>query len=108
MIKHILLEVFCLKNTDHNAEKALPEYCSEPGCLSFDCLRRKCPFVDFTGCENTLCYINEKSEMEEGILFGGDMEIDGDNTDNIERWKRISTNAVLSSYEEYMRAKAKE
>ena len=103
MISHILLEVVCLKNTDYNTEKALPEYCSEPDCPSYDCLRMKCPFVDFTSCENTLCYINEKSEMEEGILFGGDMEVDGDNTSNLERWKHISTNAVLSSYEKYMR-----
>ena len=108
MINHILLEVFCLKNTDYNVEKALPEYCSEPDCPSYDCLRRKCPFLDFTSCENTLCYINEKSEMEEGVLFGGDMEIDGDNTYNIERWKRISTDSVLSSYEEYIREKANE
>ncbi|MBE6949075.1 MAG: hypothetical protein E7456_04440 [Ruminococcaceae bacterium] len=108
MINHILLEVFCLKNADFNVNKPLPKYCANADCPSYECIRRKCPFLDFTSCENTLCYINEKSEMEEGILFGGDMESDGDNKHNIERWKQISFNAIIASYEEYMRQKSNE
>ena len=46
--------------------------------------------------------------MEAGILFGGDMESDGDNKHNIERWKQISFNAIIASYEEYMRQKSNE
>ena len=108
MINHILLEVFCMKNTDFNVDKPLPEYCVEQDCPSYECLRRKCPFLDFTSCENALCYVNEKAEVEEGILFGGDMETEGDNTQNLERWKQISTDAVNRSYETYMRQKNSE
>ena len=94
-----------MKDTDYNSEKPLPEFCVEQDSPSYECLRRNCPFLDFTSCENTLCYINEKAEMEEGVLFGGDMETDGDNTRNLECWKRISVDAINTSYETYMRQK---
>lgn len=105
MLNHILLEVFCLKETDQNADKPLPEYCTAKDCPSYECLLRKCPFLDFTSCENSLCYINEKSEMEAGILFGGDMESGGDRTQNLNLWKGISIDAVNRAYETYMRQK---
>lgn len=108
MINHILLEVYCLKNTDFNVKKPLPEYCANADCPSYECLRRKCPFLDFTSCENTLCYINQKAEMEKGIIFGGDMETDGDNAQNIKYWKQISADTIIAAYEDYMRQKSKE
>ena len=109
---HVLLEVFCLKNIDANVCKPRPEFCTaaedpeypgdwEPG---YGCLFHKCPFVDFTSCENTLCYINEKSEMEHGILFGGDMGCE-DDTAGIERWKKMSIDAVERTYQEFMKSK---
>lgn len=105
MLNHILLEVFCLKDADENASKPLPEYCAAHNAPSYACLRRKCPYLDFTSCENTLCYINERSEMETGISFGGDMECEGDNTQNLKCWKSMSIDAVNASYEKYMRQK---
>jgi hypothetical protein len=99
------LEVFCLKAAEENEGKPLPEYCNAPKVPSYECLRRKCPYLDFTSCENTLCYINERSEIETGILFGGDMECEGDNTQNLNIWKTISIDAVNASYEKYMRQK---
>lgn len=106
-MNHIFLEVFCMKDADCNTNKPLPEFCTERGNPSYECLRSNCPFFDFTSCENTLCYINEKAEMETGILFGGDMETDGDNTQNLELWKRISVDAVNASYQAYMRQRKK-
>lgn len=103
MINHVLLEIFCMKDADYNTDKPLPEYCTAQNAPSYECLFRNCPYLAFTSCENTLCYINEKAEMEEGILFGGDMETDGDNTQNLELWKQISLDAVNASYESYMR-----
>ena len=105
MINHVLLEIFCMKDTDYNADKSLPEYCIAPDSPSYECLFRKCPYLDFTSCENALCYINDKSEMEAGILFGGDMESNGDNSQNLNLWKSISIDAVNASYQSYMRQK---
>ena len=109
-INHILLEVFCLKNIDSNVSKPRPEFCTAeedpeyPGDLEpgYGCLANKCPFIDFTTCEHTLCYINEKSEMEYGILFGGDMG-GVDDTARIERWKNMSVEAVDQTYDEFIR-----
>ena len=109
MFNHILLEVFCLKDTDEHAEKARPEYCkSEENNPSYACLLHGCPFHAFTSCENTLCYINERSEVEEGVLFGGEMESKDDNAECLKRWKKISVEAVKAAYEEYMRQKSKQ
>lgn len=105
-INHVLLEVFCLKNTDENVSKLLPEFCTavegpeypsdlEPG---YSCLANRCPFMDFTTCEHTLCYINKKSEMEHGILF------DYENyPDEVECWKQASVEAVERTYQEFMK-----
>jgi release factor glutamine methyltransferase len=48
---------------------------------------------------------SEKAEMEAGVLFGGDMESEGDNTQNLNLWKSISVDVVNVAYEEYMRQK---
>ena len=111
-INHVLLELWCLKKIDEHAHKPYPPFCTgaadpnypddrEP---NFNCLRCKCPFVDFTTCEDTFCYINEKSEMEHGILFGGDMGGE-DDTAGIERWKNMSIDAVERTYQEFMKSK---
>jgi hypothetical protein len=105
LLYHVLLEIFCLKNTDQNQDKDLPEFCPEVCVPGYHCLQHQCPFLAFTSCENTLCYINEKAEMEAGVLFGGDMESEGDNTQNLNLWKSISVDAINVAYEEYMRQK---
>ena len=106
-INHVLLEIWCNKNLDWNSNdtKPFPEFCKNRGeYASYDCLFHKCPFVDFTSCENTLCYINENSEMEQGILFGGDMGGE-DDTAGIERWKNMSIDAIERTYQEFMESK---
>ena len=102
-INHVLLEVYCTKNWDYkgNNEKPFPAFCRNQGeYASYDCLFNRCPFVDFTSCEHTLCYINEKSEMEYGILFDYEQY-----PDDVERWKQMSVEAVDRTYEEFMKEK---
>ncbi len=93
-MNHILLELYCLKKNN--------EVC----CLNFGkpnylCLKNNCKCLDYTTCENTLCYINEKSEMEEGISFGGEM-IKNNNGKDIDNWKKISLKKINEGYEDYM------
>ena len=54
--------------------------------------------MDFTTCEDTFCYINEKSEMEYGILFDSETY-----PDEVERWKQMSIEAVDRTYDELMK-----
>lgn len=103
MLNHVLLEIFCLKDTDRNQDKDLPEFCPEVCVPGYHCLQHRCPFLDFTSCENTLCYINEKSEMEAGFLFGGDMKISENSSEELNLWKSISVDAVNGAYEAYMK-----
>ena len=103
MLNHVLLEIFCLKDTDYNQDKDLPEFCPEVRAPGYHCLQYRCPFLDFTSCENTLCYINHKAEMDVGILFGGDMESSENNAEELKLWKDISVDAVNRAYETYMK-----
>lgn len=77
-INHIFLEVYCLCNTDENRRKVRPEYCpgkeKEEPIPGYQCLFHDCPFLDFTSCENTACFINEHSEMDYGIIFDSELE----------------------------------
>ena len=102
MLNHVLLEIFCLKETYDNHSKPLPPFCPAADTPGYHCLYHRCPFLDFTSCENTLCYINENAEMEEGILFGGEMESAGHEPEELELWKHISVDAVNRAYETYM------
>lgn len=104
MINRILLELYCLKDADSNSELDRPQYCqSAINKPSYFCLLKNCPFLDYTTCENTLCYINEESEMEEGISLGGEM-LNGDDFDHlIKRWKECSLNAIDDAYERHMK-----
>ena len=105
-INHVLLEVFCLKKIDGNVSKPCPEFCTAaedpeyPGDLEpgYHCLANRCPFVDFTTCENTFCYINESSEMEHGILFDCESY-----PDKVGRWKQMSVEAVDRTYDDLMK-----
>lgn len=65
------------------------------------CLKNNCKFLDYTTCENTFCYINEKSEMEEGISFGGEM-IKNNVNEDVDNWKKISLKKIEEGYMEYM------
>lgn len=112
MFNHILLEVYCLKGIEANSSKPLPEFCTSPEYPeypndhepNYGCLENQCPFVAFTSCENTLCYINEKSEMESGILFSSDIGSENDAAE-IERWKKMSVEAVERTYDAFLKEK---
>ena len=107
MLNHVLLEVFCFKNTDANADTPCPEFCRNKGkYASYHCLVNRCPYLDFTSCENTLCYIGHESDMERGILFGGDMEA-GNPSVGIEQWREISIGKINEAYEQFMEMKSK-
>ena len=103
MLNHILLELYCLQDIDTNANADRPQYCqSADNCPSYACLMNGCPYLDFTTCENTLCYINEASEMEEGISLGAEMVKDGAFDASLKRWRDISLKKILEAYKQYM------
>ena len=105
MLNHVLHEVFCLKNTDENVDAPCPEFCQNKGeYASYHCLFHECPYAAFTSCENTLCYIGHDSSMEEGILFGGDMEA-GNSNIGIDQWREIAIAKINEAYEEFMKLK---
>ena len=105
MMSHVLLEVFCTKNFDRNVKAPLPDFCPGNGCRpSYHCLSHRCPYLDFTSCENTLCYIGKQSDMECGILFGGDME-EGNPAVGLDAWQEIAKAKIEEAYDQYMEKK---
>ena len=106
MLNHVLLEVFCLKDTDRFAGESLPADCPTKGTYAgYHCLHSKCKYLDFTSCEDTLCYIGPESDMQHGILFGGDME-DGDPTVGVDQWREIAIAKINEAYEQFMEKKS--
>lgn len=106
MINHILIEAFCLKNIDKYAHEPYPSFCPTEGkCATFQCLFHKCKYIDFTSCEDTLCYIGEASDEVYGVTFGGNME-EGNPNIGIETWKDISISKIDEAYALYMEKKA--
>ena len=102
MFTHILLEVYCTKQMGNNIKMELPKYCKSVGKPHYYCLSEKCPYVSFTSHENSLCYINELSEAEEVISFGGDMEINNiSKQEAISIWKDIAIKKINEAYEKY-------
>ena len=105
MINHVLLEVFCTKDFDKNASEPYPPFCTTKGeCATYQCLFNTCKFVDFTSCEDTLCYIGRASDEVFGISYGGDME-DGDTNIGIEEWEKIAIAKINEAYREFMKRK---
>lgn len=103
VLNHILLELYCLKESDENVNADRPQYCiSTDSTPSYACLKNNCPYLAYTTCENTLCYINGLSEMEDGILFGGEMVKDNAFDDSLIRWKKISLKVIQDAYKQYM------
>ena len=106
MLNHVLLEVFCLKDTDRFAQEPIPADCPSGGAYaSYRCLRKKCKYLDFTSCEDTLCYIGPESDMQHGILFGGNME-DGDPAVGVDQWREIAITKINEAYEQFMEKKS--
>ena len=106
MLNHVLLEVICLKHTDRYAGEPLPANCPTAGQYAgYHCLCSRCRYLDFTSCENTLCYIGPESDMEHGILYGGDME-DGDPAVGLEQWRQIAIAKIDEAYDQFMEEKA--
>ena len=106
MLNHVLLEVFCLKNTDAFAAEPLPADCPTEGAhATYHCLRSRCSYLDFTSCEDTLCYIGPESDMEHGILYGGDME-DGNPDVGAAQWREIAIAKINEAYDAFMEKKS--
>lgn len=105
MINHILLEVYCLKGIDKYTNEPYPPFCPTNGkCATFQCLLEKCRFVDFTSCEDTLCYIGGESDEVFGISYGGDME-EGSSDIGVDEWKEIAVSKVKEAYLQFMEKK---
>ncbi len=102
-INHVLLEVFCRKEL--YPEEPFPSFCPTKGkYAAYPCLFNKCPYVAFTSCEDTLCYIGRASDEVYGISFGGDME-ENTSAAGVEAWEKISIAKIDEAYEEFMAKK---
>lgn len=106
MINHILLEVFCRKEFEEFSTEPYPVFCHTKGqCPTIDCLFRKCKYIDFTSCEDTLCYIGGESHEVYGISYGGDME-EGSSNIGVDEWQEIAISKVKEAYLQFMERKA--
>ncbi len=93
-INHVLLEVFCRKDCQAPGERC-PDYCPSQGAWAgYPCLFHGCKYVDFTSCENTLCYIGPDSDEVYGISMGEE--------ENLDSWKEIAVRKIDEAYDEYM------
>lgn len=103
----ILLEVYCTNrnlNTQSGTSKC---YCSDqvPG---YGCLHMHCPYISFTSCENSLCYVNDKSVAQEIVSLGGEMvSYPSSTTEEISMWRDIAIKKINEAYNEYMKEKEK-
>ena len=96
MNSRILLEVFCLKDTDENANEKLPPFCcSTEHVPSYGCLFNKCPFAAFTSCENTLCYVGQNSVAEAAVSLGEEHT-----HAQISLWEDISLRKIDEAWDE--------
>lgn len=103
MYTHILLEVYCEWENKKELDMCdLPCGEKSENLPTYQCLFNRCPYVAFTSCENTLCYIGKNSEAEELISFGGEM---GDTDLEISEWEKICADKINEAYDEYMRRK---
>jgi hypothetical protein len=103
-INHVLLEVYCWK--DEHPEAPYPPFCPTKGkYAAYPCLFHKCPYVDFTSCEDTLCYIGREADEVYGISFGGDME-EGPSAVGVDTWEQIAVAKIDEAYEEFMAKKS--
>lgn len=98
MINHVLLELFCLKSRDDKTKECNLD------CPAYECLVKKCPYCSFTSHENALCYVDNLANASHIISLGGEMLPDTINKQKAEElWEGISTRAIDSAYEEYMK-----
>jgi hypothetical protein len=84
-----------------------PNYCESPENIpGYFCLENRCPHMTFSSHENALCYVGEKSVVEEIISFGGEMiEETDDEIQLLDKWKEISMSKLNEAYEEFMKYK---
>lgn len=105
MVTHILLEVYCNFDEEHDDSKKLQ--CMDSMRIpSYSCLYNKCPYVVFTSCENAMCYTGEDSTASEVVPFGGEMAVlpaDINTSDAIKLWEQIAVEKINQAYAEYMK-----
>ena len=102
MINHVLLEVFCLKNSMYD-ELKLPPACENCDGPRYECLFNKCPYVSFTSHENALCYVNDSSYTDEIISFSEDMVPEGISEPlALDLWRAISIKKIEEAHIEYI------
>ena len=58
---HIPLEVYCSKGLHEESGQASGFYNADDPVPSHECFTNNCPYVSFTSCENTSCYIGRQS-----------------------------------------------
>ena len=102
-MNHILLECYCLKETERYAGEKSPAFCAGKKEPTYDCLKHRCKYLDFTSCENTLCYIDDAAEMAYGIIFGGEMTSHGEENGDIARWRNTAIEKIDEAYDVYMK-----
>ena len=97
MFNHILIEAYCLKKDNDKTD------CPVDYIPQYSCLFNRCPYLGFTSHENAFCYVNEKSEAEYSIAYGGEMITPKLSVESaILLWKQISKNKIEEGYQEYL------
>lgn len=105
MVAHVLLEVYCSFDEEHNGSKNL-RCDASTHTPSYSCLYNKCPYAVFTSCENAMCYTGENATANEVVSFGGEMAVLPANiseADAIKLWEQIAEAKINEAYAEYMK-----
>ena len=103
MFNQILLEVYCSKGQEDTSVEC-PCAQTNGECLpTYQCLLNNCRFASFTSHENALCYINDASQADKIMSFGGEMLPEGaDEKLAKSLWRKIACDKIEEAYALYM------
>jgi hypothetical protein len=112
MLTHVILEVVCTFNFEHNDAPAMPTYCQNgadnPGV---HCVLNNCPNMGFTDAPYELAFSDANGEIDisddtNWVGFGGDMEPEGISECTRNQleclWAEISKKKIKEAYTEYL------
>ena len=112
MLSHVILEIVCFFDLDHNSTVTMPAYChngtDNPG---IHCILNQCPLMGVTDAPYELAFSHANGEINisdesSWVGFGGDMEPAGISEDTRNRliclWREISKRKIKEAYAEYI------
>lgn len=102
MYCHILLEVYCMKNTLGVSEDSHFVGCTNESCIpQYACLEKKCPYAAFTSYEDAMCYANHRAVCEKTVAWNESVFVE--KPELRELWKQIAIKKINEAQEEFLK-----